>query len=385
MEIKFCGVTLEQETAYALRDILNEGSCERLKHLSFSSCRGFGIQKALSTDTIKTPLESIRIEATEVGRLGLDPLWLYVQHSKHLQKLQFYEASVVENSSGVLLALTTTRSLRFLELSYCIFDDPSVEIFALALAKNQSLYTLCIIAGELDDSQLACILSNLSHSKLKILKLPRNYLEQRGAVALGRLLDADSTCQLASLDLSHQHAERASKLDCNIFLQQLSTNQTLTSLNLSFCKLNNNDATVLATYLAPNQTLQDLDLRSNNIQDEGILALAEYLRSSPPLKKIFLFGNPFRETGAAALYKAIEVNTILQILNMGYTSCYYDLVQFYTCLNRGGRGLLSQDPNPAIWPLVFERGEAVSRTARGTCSDADLIFQLLHGPVLMFL
>lgn len=382
-EIKFCGVTLEQETTNAVRQILSQGSCTRLKHLSFSSCRGSGIQEALSPDAIQTHLESIRIEATELGHLGLGTLWLYVQRSKHLQKLQLFEANLTVDSSGLLLALKRTRSLQFLELSYCIFDDPSIEHFALALADNQSLHTLSMPAGELEDDQLACILSNVKHSKLKVLKLPRNYLEQRAAEVLGSLLDANSTCQLVSLDLSHQHTERASKLSCLLFSQQLGTNQSLTSLNLSFCKLNNDDAAVLATCLAANHTLQDLDLRSNDIRDKGILALAGYLRSSPPLKKIYLFGNPFREVGAASLFKAIKVNTILQILNMGYSSCYYDAVQYFTCLNRAGRGLCSQNPNPAIWPLVLERCEAISRTSRGTCSDGDLIFTLLNGPVLM--
>lgn len=138
-----------------------------------------------------------------MGNLGLDPIWLYMQHSKHLQKLQLFEANVTD-SSEVCLALKSTTSL---QLNYCIFVDLSVERFAMALANNQPLHTLPMPAGELSDSQLACILSNLHLSKLKVLKLPRNYLEQSVTATLGSLLDPHSACQLASLDLSHQHTE----------------------------------------------------------------------------------------------------------------------------------------------------------------------------------
>lgn len=387
-EIKFCGVALERDSATVLHSILREGSCKQLRHLSFSSCHGVGIQ-ALSRESTATHLESIRIEATEMSGTDLNALWSYVRCSQHLQRLQLYEASMedltIAHTRGLVASLTETKSLQFLELSYCTFDDQSIQNLALGLSNNQSLHTLSIPAGELDDSQLTRILSSLeNHSKLKVLKLPRNYLEQQGSEALGKLLDYNiSTCALTSLDLSHQHTERAGKLDCSPFAPQMTTSKSLTSLNLSFCKLNDDDAKALASCLSQNKVLQDLDLRSNNIRDDGVKALADYLRSSQGLQKIFLFGNPFREAGAASLYEAIKVNTSLQILNMGYSSCYYDVVQFYACLNRAGRGLLSQDINPAIWPLVFERSEAISKTSRGTCSAADLIFQLLHGPVLM--
>ena len=387
-EIKFCGVTLEEESTGVLSSLLQEGSCKQLRHLSFSACRGCGIQ-ALSRESTITPLEFIRIEATDMTGSDLNALWSYVQYSQSLQNLQLFEANIAvdsnDNGNRLTAALSETASLRFLELSYCIFDDQSISHLVHGLANKQSLHTLSIPAGELDDSQLKRILSNLTNlSKLKVLKLPRNFLQQEGSEALGDLLDQNtSSCHLESLDLSHQHTERATKLDSRMFSQHLTTNSSLTSLNLSFCKLNNVDAIALASSLGHNQALQDLDLRSNNIRDDGIIALADYIGSSPRLKKMFLFGNPFREAGAAALYKAIKVNTIMQILNMGYSSCYYDIIQLYTCLNRAGRGLLSQDLDPAIWPMVFARSEAISRSSRGTCSSADLIFQLLHGPVLM--
>lgn len=106
--------------------------------------------------------------------------------------------------------------------------------------------------------------------------------------------------------------------------------------------------------------------------------------SNPRRQKLFLFGNPLGEKGTVSLLQAISVNTTMVVLNLGYTSCYYDEIQFNTCLNRAGRRLLTEEPIPALWPFVLDHTRKVSQQSRGICSSADLLFYMIrHGPLLL--
>ena len=340
------------------------------------------------------------------------------------------------------VALQTTTSLKVLEFSHCTFNDNVIEAVAEGLRDNQSIESFFIPGCELDDDQIAMLMESLSHHPtLSCIKLFRNYCGSNGTSNIANMMgsvdidesemptvhegitDSYHSClhlnnikkkitrrtKLKSLDLSYQHFERADKLDITMISKSLATsNSMLVTLKLAFNKLNDDDAKILASGFQPSETqqrpnsssscccctLQELDLRSNNIRNEGIVAIAEkIITTSTSLQKLFLFGNPISINGANAWLKAIsDHNTILEVLNIDYSTLWYTQIQFYTYLNRAGRRLLSsrqigndhnntivlvEDLNPALWPVILGRARKISLGSLGVCTQSDLIFQLI--------
>jgi Ran GTPase-activating protein (RanGAP) involved in mRNA processing and transport len=325
-------------------------------------------------------------------------LGLNLQTNTLLTQLELFEEELMGVPVRDLAeGLMVTKSLRLLELSFCQFDNKGVEMLALGLHQNQSLESLLLPGCELEDDQITQVIQSLlNHPRLGHIKLFRNHCGTEGASAVAKLLAAPPTRDetdttrpaiIRSLDLKYQQFERANKLDLGLISSQLAENTYLTSLILSFNKLNDTDAETLAHGLRNNRVLQELDLRANRIRDAGTIALAEHLVANQhtSLIKLFLFGNPFGGEGGRALLQSIRGNSEMVILNMDYNSCSYDEIQFCTYLNRAGRRLLKEDRlNPAIWPLVLERAQNVSRGSRGICTDADLLFELVRGgPALL--
>jgi hypothetical protein len=224
------------------------------------------------------------------------------------------------------------------------------------------------------------------------VKLFRNNCGADGAMALDTLLSTPTDTNplqpshtISKLDLSYQQFERANiKLDVSLITSSLALNSTLMCLSISYNKLDDNDAESLAKVLSQNTTLQELDLRCNNIRDRGVIALATELVQQSTLRNLHLYGNPFGEQGVNALLEAIRHNTNIQLLNMNYNSYGYEEIQYYACLNHAGRKLLkTEQVYPAIWPLVLERAEFVSRRSESLCSGLDIIYFLLRGPAVL--
>jgi hypothetical protein len=183
----------------------------------------------------------------------------------------------------------------------------------------------------------------------------------------------NTTCH-SVLRFENQQFEQANKLDLGLISSQPAKNAYLTSLILSFNKLNDTDAKTLACGLRKNRVLQELDLRANQICDAGTITLTELVllvaNQHAAFIKLFLYMYLFGGEGGRALVQSIRGNSIFLILNMDYNSwCSYDEIQFCTYyLNWAGWQLLKEDHlNPTIWPLVLERAQNVSRDSRGIC------------------
>jgi hypothetical protein len=392
-EISFCGVSLEREALPAMMDMLTRHA---RKKISFNACRGCGIE-ALPTVSV----ELVRLVNSEMTEADFAALGRHVEHNTVLARLELFELQFFTgtmHAQSLARGLEMTSSLRMLELSYCTLHEDAIRELSRGLSRNSSLESLYVVGCELEDDQLAILMAGVSHHRtLQHLKLFRNHCGASGASKIADLLlggpevEGDtndgppSGAALRSLDLSYQQFERAGKLDVRSISQSLSNNRAmLTILKMSFNKLNDVDAEIIAVGLRNNRTLRELDLRANKIRHQGIVALAEnVVRPNNSLVKLFLFGNPIIYQGAMALLDAIQENVTIEVLNMDFCTVSYNAIQFYTCLNRAGRRLLRDNSlNPALWPMVLERAKKVSTGSMGACSHADLIFQLVCGPAL---
>lgn len=376
-QITLCNVVMNDEAVNSLKILLQ--SRDEWKQVSFNQCSGPGLA-TLNTICVET------IRILQCRMVDFYSLGEMLQTNAGLLELEIFEQDLTDAnvaSRFMIPGLSETATLKKLLLSYCQFNQESINLLSQALSHNQSLSSLFLPGCELPDESISTLIQSLqNHPKLAHVNLSKNYCSSLGSVALAGL------SRIKTLNLSHQYLERAEKLDISPIASSLST-LTLTRLVLSFNKLNDADAEIMCNYLltTPTTPLKELDLRANKIGDSGAKIIANLLFSKQTrLEKLYLFGNPIGEKGAASLCRAISRNTRLHTLNLGYSTCYYDDIQFYACLNRTGRQLLtSSKVVPAgLWPLVLQRTHQIGQTSRGVCTSADLMYCFLRsGPVLL--
>lgn len=96
----------------------------------------------------------------------------------------------------------------------------------------------------------------------------------------------------------------------------LVNNQTIKSLDLVNCVVDNNGAKLLANVLKHNTTLKELILNINLIGVEGAIDLAEALKTNTTLEKLALMGNQIGERGAHSLVMSLMMkaqNTLKEL------------------------------------------------------------------------
>lgn len=110
-------------------------------------------------------------------------------------------------------------------------------------------------------------------------------------------------------DLNHQISRMSS---------YLSRNQTLKSLTLIRCNLDDQDAKVIASGLKQNNTLTSLDLSHNHIGDEGAHFIVEALFTNRSLQKLKIWGETFSDDILLRFAEMLKVNHTIITLNMAY-------------------------------------------------------------------
>lgn len=105
-----------------------------------------------------------------------------------------------------------------------------------------------------------------------------------------------------------------------LIIKALKTNSTITSIDLSSCKIDDRLAKVLAASLRKNKSLQTLSLASNLIGNSGIKMLAKAIWQHPAMKTLNLASNEkIGESGWAEFLGALPDNAALCHLNL--SSC----------------------------------------------------------------
>ena len=119
----------------------------------------------------------------------------------------------------------------------------------------------------------------------------------------------------AHLQLKACTFEEIPRLD--FFLKSLSSNTSLTYLDLSSNKICDSVAASLSQALSVNTSLTYLDLSSNKIYNSGAASLSQALSVNTSLTYLDLSSNRILDSGAASLSQALLVNTSLIHLRLG--------------------------------------------------------------------
>jgi hypothetical protein len=109
-----------------------------------------------------------------------------------------------------------------------------------------------------------------------------------------------------------------------LLASHLSSNSTITSLNLASCDMGDTGAVALFEFLRENTTLEELVLYGNPIGTKGLLALATMQESNTSLKRIDAIGVSDRvevdqECVYSALLSAVKLNKTVQALRLSYS------------------------------------------------------------------
>ncbi|XP_078390049.1 NACHT, LRR and PYD domains-containing protein 3-like [Cetorhinus maximus] len=217
--------------------------------------------------------------------------------------------------SGVKLLSDALRNpdckIQKLELDDVGLTETCAEDLASALSANQSLTDLNLNDNKLGDSGLKLLSVALRNATCKIRKLK---LDNVGVTDIKDLASALSTNRsLTYLNLNDNKLE-------NSGVKLLSAALRNTTCKIRKLKLDNvgvTDIKDLASALSTNQSLISLNLNDNKLGDSGVNLLSTALRNQNcKIQKLGLYHNYFTYRCAKDLASALSTNRSLMNLNL---------------------------------------------------------------------
>ncbi|XP_072133539.1 NACHT, LRR and PYD domains-containing protein 3-like isoform X3 [Mobula birostris] len=268
--LSFSGMTLTPvDCAVLSHDI---GLCDTIKHLDLAVChiQCEGIQW-LGPGLHKC--RELRLSGNELGDSGVKLVSAALRNLEcKIQKLELCEVGLTDSGAEDLVsALSTNPSLTELNLSYNKLGDSGVKLVSAALRNPEcKIQKLWLSDVGLTDSGAEDLVSALStNPSLTELNLSYNKL-------------GDSGVKLVSAALRNP--------ECKI-----------QKLGLDDVGLRDSGVEDLVSALSTNPSLTELDLGLNSLTDRSVPALRRLILTLPSLERIGLEDNLFSETGRKEL------------------------------------------------------------------------------------
>ncbi|XP_072891581.1 NACHT, LRR and PYD domains-containing protein 3-like isoform X2 [Hemitrygon akajei] len=268
--LSFSGITLTPIDCAVLSHVI--GLCDTIKHLDLENCH---------------------IQCEGIQRLG-----------PGLHKCQ--ELRLGQNKlgdSGVKLVSAALRNpeckIQKLRLENVGLTDSGAEDLISALSTNPSLTKLDLSDNKLGDSGVKLVSAALRNPECKIQKLRLNDvgLTDFGAEDLAPALSTNPS--LTELNLgSNKLGDSGVKL---VSAALRNPGCKIQKLWLRDVGLTDSDAEDLVSALSTNPSLTVLNLELNSLTDRSVPALCRLIRTLPSLELIDLDGNRFSETGEKEL------------------------------------------------------------------------------------
>lgn len=291
---------------------------------------------------------------------------------------KIWEKSGFQVKIGEILQLSKKTDLEVISLMNCHLNDNMVENIIQNLGDNSKLKELNLRHNEVSERGLEKILKFAKKNpNLQKLNLSNNMIGDKGAKILSDFLVENNSLNSLLLERNQFTSFgktvilnslrknfglrsfgldiRSEKEEINAFGKAMEENQTISGLQLPFCKtlhfdmiseilgrrkslrslhLNFNckeNAPLISRLLKENDNLASLDLFGSLIEDEGAIEIADALKKNTGLKKLDLGDNNILEKGGEALCNALDTNNTLLDLNFGVsksTGEYYLLYDF---------------------------------------------------------
>jgi hypothetical protein len=303
--------------------------------------------------------------------LDITPLATGLAHNKSLEELVFSRSSLVDAGIELLCQalIGPNTTLRTLRLDNCsrwaaVHDNcltrNGLLLLGEALAFNTGLTFLDISHNrDMGRNALVALASGLRrNSHLEHLISQYMFSEKNHVQDLFAALEENTA--LKTLNVSHSDFSSSFE-SLSTLARAMTANISLESLQLDYCKIGNDGASVLGIHLPAMKGIQQLNLNINPFDTTGATPLAEGMRENVSLTSL----NVATDYGATCGGPPPE-------LVEDYIE-EYNTIELYLKLNRGGRRLLGESLPMSLWPLVLEKAE----------SDHDVIYHLLRQEILL--
>lgn len=245
-----------------------------------------------------------------------------------------------DEASCLSRAVERSSMLRELSLSLKGFTSQGLHDLADAFTENKSLHKIALkyskdLAGQAERLLPVLFAHNIEHldlavnqltcsslvplelpiktknMALKELRLPHNYIRDRGATALAHALRYNLAA-LTLLDLGHNYIADEGATALSEVLRQ---NQTLQELNLQGNQIAVEGASSLAAILHESSSLMTVNLARNTIGSAGTIHIASTIGDSV-LKHLNLGFNQIESGAAVHLGEALQRNSALEVLDL---------------------------------------------------------------------
>ncbi|XP_059815924.1 NACHT, LRR and PYD domains-containing protein 3-like [Hypanus sabinus] len=217
--------------------------------------------------------------------------------------------------SGMKLVSAAVRNpeceIKKLWLDNVHLTDSGAEDLASTLGTNTSLTELDLSGNKLGDSGVKLVSAALRKPECKIQKLELEEvgLTDSGAEDLASTLGTNPS--LTELDLSGNKLGDSGVKLLSVALRNPECK--IQKLGLVYVGLTDSGAEDLVSALSTNQSLTGLNLRSNSLTDRSVPALRRFILTLPSLERIQLWGNRFSETGEKELRSLQEPRPGLRV------------------------------------------------------------------------
>ncbi|XP_072894538.1 NACHT, LRR and PYD domains-containing protein 3-like isoform X1 [Hemitrygon akajei] len=359
--LSFSGMTMTPIDCAVLSHVI--GLCDTIKHLDLGNChiQCEGIQRL---GPVLHKSQKLGLSNNELGDSGVKLVSAALRNPEC--KIQtMWLVNVGLKDSGVedlVSALSTNPSLTELDLSDNKLRDSGVKLLSAALRNPEcKIQKLWLRDVDLKDSGAEDLVSALSTKpSLTELNLSDNELGDSGVKLVSAAL-RNPECKIQKLWLRDVDLTDSGAKD---LVSALSTNPSLTELNLSDNKLGDSGVKLVSAALRnPECKIQKLGLRGVGLTDSGAEDLVSALSTKPSLTELDLSLNELGDSGVKQVFAALRNPECkiqkLQLSDVGLTdSGVEDLVSALstnpslTVLNLGSNSLKDRSV-PALRRLIL--------------------------------
>ncbi|XP_072891408.1 NACHT, LRR and PYD domains-containing protein 3-like [Hemitrygon akajei] len=292
------------------------GLCDTINHLSLEKCniQCEGIQR-LGPGLHKC--QELRLGGNDLGDSGVKLVSAALRNPEcKIQKLWLESVGLTDSGAeDFASALSTNRSLTELNLSGNKLRDSGVKLVSAALRNREcKIQKLWLSMVGLTDSGAEDLVSALStNPSLTELDLSDNKLGDSGVKLVSAAL-RNRECKIQKLRLESVGLTDSGAED---FVSALSTNRSLTELNLSGDKLRDSGVKLVSAALRnPECKIQKLELRMVGLTDSGCEDLVSALSTKPSLTELDMGWNSLTDGSLPSLRRLILTQPSLELIRL---------------------------------------------------------------------
>jgi Ran GTPase-activating protein (RanGAP) involved in mRNA processing and transport len=337
--LRILGCDLQSHELHALAAGLHDNTC--LKVLDLQGCgldahTGYALQELVQYGQLRTLL----LADNCLGDVGMAHLCkgLSLRNST-LERISVRGNQLTYRSCHNLVEALKDSHVKCLDISDNPLGDEGLHVLGTMLSSNTTTVN-------------ALFLCNIVHCT------------DKGWEAFATAIRESDTSTLSFLSLSGNNTIGTRGIaSLKTLIQQ--THNRLTHLDLSACRLNDNDVAVLSQGLATSKSsLQHLYLSHNQLSNTTCSILSQ-LMSKLSVSTLGLEHNPMDSNGIQLLVQSLEQNYSLTQLRVNSnakgsaTVAQRQHMQHWLSLNRAGRKALTGSVPARYWPIVLEQAHRV--------------------------